>query len=187
MIDHKQNRENIIRDLKLNLIGPSPSGKPIKIDEMLIFDSYDEMYLPYRQFNSEFPNNNGDEILNNQKPSERYGLGVLYPIKPRKSKNDDEENDNLNNPEIERSTFHSKKKLNKKKNDLVDDIENLKNDLNIEVEKDLLPSSFSLSFLIDPSSVDNLRFEFTGGFYEKTSNEILYKHKGEQKNGFTTT
>ena len=88
MIDHKQNRENIIRDLKLNLIGPSPTGKPIKIDEMLIFDSYDEMYLPYRQFNSEFPNNNGDEILNNQKPSERYGLGVLYPIKHIKLKDD---------------------------------------------------------------------------------------------------
>ena len=33
MIDHKKNRENIIRDLKLNLIGPSPCGKPIKIDE----------------------------------------------------------------------------------------------------------------------------------------------------------
>ena len=31
MIDHKQNRENIIRDLKLNLIGPSPTGKPIKM------------------------------------------------------------------------------------------------------------------------------------------------------------
>jgi len=183
MIDHKQNRENIIRDLKLNLIGPSPTGKPIKIDEMLIFDSYDEMYLPYRQFNSEFPKNSGDEILNNQKPSERYGLGILYPIKPRKLKNDDEENETLNNPEIERSTFQTNKKLNKRKNDLVDDIENLKNDLNIEVEKDLLPSSFSLSFLIDPSLIDNLKFEFTGGFYEKTNNEILYKNKGEQKKG----
>ena len=89
----------------------------------------------------------------------------------------------INNLEIERSTFQSKKKLNRKKNDLVDDIENLKNDLNIEVEKDLLPSSFSLSFLINPSLADNLRFEFTGGFYEKTNNEILYKNKGEQKKG----
>ena len=59
MIDHKQNRENIIRDLKLNLIGPSPTGKPIKIDEMLIFDSYEDMRLPYRQFNSDFENNEG--------------------------------------------------------------------------------------------------------------------------------
>ena len=54
MIDHKLNRENIIRDLKLNLIGPSPAGKPIKIDEMLIFDSYEDMRLPYRQFNNNF-------------------------------------------------------------------------------------------------------------------------------------
>ena len=29
----EQNREKIIRDLKLNLIGPSPWCKPIKIDE----------------------------------------------------------------------------------------------------------------------------------------------------------
>ena len=73
MIDHKQNRENIIRDLKLNLIGPSPCGTPLKIDEKKIFESYQEMYLPYRQFNSEEPNNEGDEILNNQKPIERLG------------------------------------------------------------------------------------------------------------------
>ena len=39
--------------------------------------------LPYRQFNSDFENNEGDEILNNIKPSERYGLGVLYPVKIR--------------------------------------------------------------------------------------------------------
>ena len=65
-------------------------------------------WITYRQFNSEFPNNNGDEILTT-KPSERYGLGVLYPIKPRKSKNDDEENDNLNNPEIERLLFIQKR------------------------------------------------------------------------------
>ena len=53
MIDHKQNRENIIRDLKLNLICPSPTGKPIKIDEMHIFESYEDMRMPYRQFNSD--------------------------------------------------------------------------------------------------------------------------------------
>ena len=45
MIDHKQNRENIIRDLKLNLIGPSPTGKPIKIDEMHIFNIVDALLI----------------------------------------------------------------------------------------------------------------------------------------------
>ena len=98
MIDHKQNRENIIRDLKLNLIGPSPCGKPIKIDEMLVFNSYEEMRLPYRQFDSYSKNNEGDEILNNIKPSERYGLGVLYPVKLI-STDEDEESQNLNNEE----------------------------------------------------------------------------------------
>jgi len=149
MIDHKQNRENIIRDLKLNLIGPSPTGKPIKIDEMHIFESYEDMRMPYRQFNSDFENNEGDEILNNIKPSERYGLGVLYPVKFR-STDEDEESENLNNDELDRSKAQSNKKLNLKNKDLNNDIENLKNDLNIEVEKDLLPSSFSLSFLVDP-------------------------------------
>ena len=121
MIDHKQNRENIIRDLKLNLIGPSPTGKPIKIDEMLIFDSYEDMRLPYRQFNSDFENNEGDEILNNLKPSERYGLGVLYPVKLR-STEEDEESENLNNDELDRSKAQSNKKLNLKNKDLNNDI-----------------------------------------------------------------
>ena len=113
MIDHKKNRENIIRDLKLNLIGPSPCGKPIKIDEMIIFDSYSQMYLPYRQFSNDLPNNEGDEILNNRKPSERYGLGVLYPVKPRLSI-EDEENENLDNDEVERSKVETSLKLNLK-------------------------------------------------------------------------
>jgi len=184
MIDHKKNRENIIRDLKLNLIGPSPCGKPIKIDEMIIFDSYSQMYLPYRQFSNDLPNNEGDEILNNRKPSERYGLGVLYPVKPRLSI-EDEENENLDNDEVERSKVETSLKLNLKNKDLNNDIENLKNDLNIEVEKDLLPSSFSLSFLVKSSINQNLTFEFTGGFYEQPKNiDIVYKDKdGEQKKG----
>ena len=114
MIDHKKNREDIIRDLKLNLIGPSPWGKPIKIDEMQVFDSYDEMHLPCRQFDSNLPNNNGDEILNNLKPSERYGLGVLYPVKLRSSE-EDEDTENLNSDEIDRSIAQSNKKLKLKK------------------------------------------------------------------------
>ena len=97
------------------------------------------MYLPYRQFDSELPNNEGDEILNNRKPSERYGLGVLYPVKPRLSE-EDEENENLNNDELERSKAETNLKISSKIKDLNNDIENLKNDLNIEVEKDLLPS-----------------------------------------------
>ena len=182
MIDHKQNRENIIRDLKINLIGPSPCGKPIKVDEMLVFNSYEEMRLPYRQFDSYLTNNEGDEILNNIKPSERYGLGVLYPVKLR-STDEDEESQNLNNEELDRSIAQSNKKL-KKSNDLNNDIENLKNDLNIEVEKDLLPSSFSLSFLVDPSIAKDLKFEFTGGFYTQPDIDIEYIHKsGEQKKG----
>ena len=183
MIDHKQNRENIIKDLKLNLIGPSPTGKLIKIDEMPIFESYTDMCLPYRQFNSDLKNNEGDEILNNLKPSERYGLGVLYPVKLR-STDEDEESENLNNDELDRSKAQSNKRLNLKNIDLNNDIENLKNDLNIEVEKDLLPSSFSLSFLVDPSIAKNLKFEFTGGFYKQPEKEIEYKNKdGETKKG----
>ena len=116
MIDHKQNRENIIRDLNLNLIGPSPCGIPLKIDEKQTFKNYEEMYLPYRQFNSENPNNEGDEILNNQKPSERYGLAVLYPINPISSIEDDEqEEESLDNNEIQNSSIQTEIKFRENK------------------------------------------------------------------------
>ena len=111
MINHKQNRENIIRDLKLNLIGPSPCGTPLKIDEKNIFASYQEMYLPYRQFDPEKPNNEGDEILNNQKPSERYGLGVLYPVKPVVSVEENEDDDNTDINELESSSIETNQKF----------------------------------------------------------------------------
>jgi len=183
MIDHKKNRENIIRDLRLNLIGPSPCGKPIKIDEKQLFESYETAYLPYRQFNSAEPNNEGDEILNNQKPSERYGLGVLYPIKPTgNSEDENNEEEDLYNQELKESSIQTERKL-KKNKDQYDAIENLKNDLNIEVQKDLLPSSFSLSFLIDSLKSSKLNFEFTGGIYKKLKEGyIVYENKkGEEK------
>jgi len=187
MIDHKQNRENIIRDLNLNLIGPSPCGIPLKIDEKQTFKNYEEMYLPYRQFNSENPNNEGDEILNNQKPSERYGLAVLYPINPISSIEDDEqEEESLDNNEIQNSSIQTEIKFGENKEQIINDnIENLKNDLNIQVEKDLLPSSFSLSFLVDTSKSHKLDFEFTGGIYEPLDmTNIVYTNKqGEEKKG----
>ena len=185
MIDHKKNRENIIRDLKLNLIGPSPCGAPLKTNEKRVFESYQEMYLPYRQFDTAQPNNEGDEILNNQKPSERYGLGVLYPVKPINNI-EDNENENLDINEIENSSIQTKSKFNIYKNKNVNDnIENLKNDLNIQVEKDLLPSSFSLSFLIDVSKSNKLNFEFTGGYYDPIdmTNFVYNNKQGEEKKG----
>ena len=186
MINHKQNRENIIRDLKLNLIGPSPCGTPLKIDEKNIFASYQEMYLPYRQFDPEKPNNEGDEILNNQKPSERYGLGVLYPVKPVVSVEENEDDDNTDINELESSSIETNQKfIETKNNNVNDNIENLKNDLNIQVDKDLLPSSFSLSFLVDISKTSKLDFEFTGGFYEENDmSNLVYTNKaGEEKEG----
>jgi hypothetical protein len=200
MIDHKKNRENIIRDLRLNLIGPSPCGKPIKIDEKQLFESYETAYLPYRQFNSAEPNNEGDEILNNQKPSERYGLGVLYPIKPTgNSEDENNEEEDLYNEELKESSIQTERKL-KKNKDQYDAIENLKNDLNIEVQKDLLPSSFSLSFLIDSLKSSKLNFEFTGGIqtysiflfqalqniYPDANYDMLIKHDKHSSSDFSS-
>jgi hypothetical protein len=73
MPDHIANRDRIIQDLREELVGPSPQGKPINCSGPIKFESDKDFYGPWRQ-------DNGEEILQRDPPTVRYGVGVLYPL-----------------------------------------------------------------------------------------------------------
>ena len=73
MADHVANRTRILESLRRELVGPSPQGKEIACKEIR-FEKAEESYGPWRQADS------GEEILQRDAPTKRYGVGVLYPL-----------------------------------------------------------------------------------------------------------
>jgi hypothetical protein len=72
-MDHVRSRDQILRALREELVGPSPQGSPVDCSGDVSFDSAAEGKLPRRQSGS------GEEILTRDSPTQRYGVGVLYP------------------------------------------------------------------------------------------------------------
>ena len=73
MIDHAANREAIVRELREELLGPAPGGKPINVSGDVHFDERQQAYGPWYQSDT------GEEILERDTPTKRYGVGVLFP------------------------------------------------------------------------------------------------------------
>ena len=68
------NRDILEQALRDELIGPSPQGETIDCSQPLRFESWQASYGPWRQAD------NGEEILQRDRPTKRYGIGVLYPL-----------------------------------------------------------------------------------------------------------
>lgn len=74
MPDHIANRDAILRALRGELVGPCPIGDEIDCNAAIQLDEADAAYRPYRQLGT------GEEILQRDAPTKRYGVGVLYPM-----------------------------------------------------------------------------------------------------------
>src|SRR5438128_1009331 len=74
MIDHLKSRDKLLEKLRAELVGPSPGGNPIDCSKPIAFDETSQSRRPWKQAAS------GDEILQRDPPSRRYGVGVLYPV-----------------------------------------------------------------------------------------------------------
>lgn len=73
MTDHIATRETILASLRAELVGPDPQGEPFACSGDIRFDTIKEAFLPRHQKAT------GEEILQRDAPSQRYGIGVLYP------------------------------------------------------------------------------------------------------------
>ena len=72
MIDHIKNRDLVLKELREELVGPSPQGQELDCQQPLKLTK-EAYYTPWRQKDS------GEEILQQEAPVGRYGVGVLYP------------------------------------------------------------------------------------------------------------
>lgn len=70
---HLGGRYSILEALRRELVGPDPRGDELDFSETVKFDVAADSYGPWRQMS------NGDEVLQDGLPTQRYGVGVLYP------------------------------------------------------------------------------------------------------------
>ena len=71
--NHIENRETIIQRLRQEIVGPQPLGDPIDLSQPPRFERFFEAWKPARQADT------GEEILTRDRPTKRYGSGVLFP------------------------------------------------------------------------------------------------------------
>ncbi|MBN1922094.1 MAG: helicase [Anaerolineae bacterium] len=77
MTDHMFFRQRLVKALQEELVGPSPQGLEIGCSPIPRFDQIEDSYGPWRQ------KGNGEEILQRDSPTRRYGIGVLHPWSTR--------------------------------------------------------------------------------------------------------
>ena len=73
MVDHIANRTLLLDSLRRELVGPDPRGEELDCDQAITFAEAEKSYGPWKQKGT------GEEILQRDPPSKRYGIGVLYP------------------------------------------------------------------------------------------------------------
>ena len=71
---HVDNREVVEQSLRDELVGPAPQGEELDCSNTVHFETWQESRGPWRQAGSL------EEILQRDRPTKRYGIGVLYPI-----------------------------------------------------------------------------------------------------------
>ncbi len=73
MTDHIANRGIILASIRRELVGPDPRGADLDCSQPVSFPSLDKSFGPWREKAT------GEEILQRDPPTKRYGVGVLYP------------------------------------------------------------------------------------------------------------
>ena len=168
MPDHIANRETVIGALREELVGPSPQGKQIDCSKPVEFTDRLQSYGPWTQLGS------GEEILQRDPPTKRYGVAVLFPKGTgydSASNEEDSQDDfnGLNNSEgsyfqIADSTHSSTAEQDLEE---VVEVEAESDDFDLSTSSSYKPSSMAVSFLADFSEGSELIVNATGGRYLK--------------------
>ncbi|MFH0984125.1 MAG: hypothetical protein V1882_01165, partial [Candidatus Omnitrophota bacterium] len=172
MIDPIVDRKSVIEFIKKELVGPCPLGEELNCGEPLKFDEAKEAYKPRKQAGS------GDEILQVDAPTRRYGIGVLYP----RGLNHDENSDAPANPppfaqprtgeEVgETAELDETLEELKSESEAVSDGENTE-DLDLSLANVFKPSSMGITFFVEKAKDFKLCVNLKGGRYAPLPVEI---------------
>jgi hypothetical protein len=149
--------------LKEELFGPCPVGAPIDTSRPITFVNREHAYGPWVDEAS------GEEILQRDPPTRRYGIGVLYPPRTIRSEVDDGPSNADHDPDQQGLILPYGKNARARSpgTEPADD-----DDLEISSANTHNPSSMALTFLVAPRDVATLSICLTGGRYRKLEVEV---------------
>lgn len=161
MRDGAEIRDTIIfRTLYEELVGPCAYGDELDPNNL---PSPLDLSQPY------VTKTEKQEILK-VSPTQRYGVGVLYPLDVSQeaitlesslnATDESQEQQSIN--EAEDRKFNKNNKLQISKQSTIEDSD----DFDISLTNSRAPSSIGISFLLDPDIADELSFEVSGSFYK---------------------
>lgn len=162
------NRRYIVDALRRELVGPSPTGKEIDCTVPIKFSSFEDANGPWVQKDT------GEEILQRDPPTKRYGIGVLHPFEIREIIADeapdlaapgfitlsDEGAGDENSPLKESAARDLENGLERTGRD------DTLSDLDLSGSNAYHPSSMGISFLVDMPQNSRLVVKATGGRYD---------------------
>ena len=168
MPDHIANREIVIEALREELVGPSPQGEQIDCSGGVAFAEAGQSYGPWMQQDS------GEEILQRDPPTKRYGVAVLFPSGTGYDSVSDEEyaqddSDGLSNSDSSDSQIadSTNNPTDEQALEAFEGIEAESDDFDLSTSNSYKPSSMAVSFLADFPEGSELLVKATGGRYQK--------------------
>ena len=172
MPDHIANREIVIEALREELVGPSPQGEQIDCSGGVAFAEAGQSYGPWIQQDS------GEEILQRDPPTKRYGVAVLFPSGTGYDSVSDEEyaqndSDDLRNSDSSYTQIaDSANSSNDEQNfETVGGNEAESDDFDLSTSNSYKPSSMAVSFLGDFPEGSELRGKGNWGSISKENHQ----------------
>lgn len=168
MVDHIKNREIILKSLKEELVGPSPTGAELDCNSEVIFNDIKQSYKPWVQKGTK------EEIIQRDSPSKRFGIGVLYPLGKKFEQElrepgfisletslseEKDDKDDVIMSAADRDLDELKSKLSGGRS------ENESDDLDLSIANSYKPSSMAITFLVDLPKDSRIIISASGGRY----------------------
>jgi hypothetical protein len=144
--------EIIFKTLQEELVGPCAYGDALEISTVT--------FIPYDKFNHPFVTSDSkEEILKKVYPTQRYGVGVIYPLD-----SPIEEDIEESSSELPVDNITDEVKIDSP--NFLKDVCDKNYDFDISLTNTLAPSAIGLSFLLNPKEINSLVFSINGAFYQ---------------------
>ena len=153
--------ERVIEELSRMVMGPDPQPKSVQIDL-----SANPILLPKK---GPYTDLDGNEILRTERPTNIYGVGVLFPDPDTSVGKDDEQEAADPEPETsEDADIEADNDAEERQTELLRRPEDDPDELPVPTisSKTYRPRNMGLSFMCTPEDADTLRISVTGGRYE---------------------
>jgi hypothetical protein len=155
-------RSSVIAALQAELFGPAPNeelrqaGTPLSIDPPPAFASFKDAAGPFHEQET------GQEILNRDRPTKRYGVGVLYPQEQIRT----DANEGVVEPADPSSELDPERPEQAAEIPDVSAYATEDDDFDLSATSEFRPSAMAVSFLAEIGPDDSIEVHVTGGRYE---------------------